>query len=111
MMITNRSACTVWEKTSVNHTPVYVRHELGRVWWEDVRGQTNTGADPRQGSDSAFISIPAASLTGYIPKKDDRILPGSVDSSAPPPSALTVMSVRDCLHGSQAVQHVEVKAE
>ena len=110
-MFTNRDACTVWEKTTVHHTPAYVRHGLGAVYWEDVCGQTNTGADPRQPSDSCFVSIPERSLNGYRPKKDDRILPGSIADSSPPGTALTVMSVRDCLHGSAAVRHVEVKAQ
>lgn len=111
-MLTNRTGCTVWEKTTVNHTPAYVRHEPGRVWWEEVHGQdSNTGSDTRQPADSVFISIPAASLRGYFPKKEDRIVSGSPAADAPPADAFTVMSVRDCLHGSAAVQHVEVKAE
>lgn len=110
-MYTNRPACTVWEKTVVDHAPVYIRHELGKVYWEDVRGQTNGGSDPRQPSDGCFASIPELSLSGYHPKKDDRILPGSVADNSPPSGALTIMNVRDCLHGSAVVRHVEVKAQ
>ena len=110
-MFTNRTGCTVWEKTTVNHTPTYVRHELGKVYWEDVRGQTNVGTDPHQPEDNCFCSIPELSLNGCHPKKDDRILPDIVADSSPPPTAFTVMSVRDCLHGSAAVRHVEVKAQ
>lgn len=110
-MFTNKPACTVWEKTTVNRAPAYVRHVLGAVYWEDVRGQTNVGADPRQPSDHCFVSIPEDSLNGYSPKKDDRILPGIAADSFPPAAALTVMSVRDCLHGSKAVRHVEVRAQ
>ena len=110
-MFTNRIGCTVWEKTTVNHTPTYVRHELGKVYWEDVRGQTNAGVDPRQPSDSCFVSIPEISLNGYYPKKDDRIVSGVSAAASPPANALTVMNVRNCLHGSAAVRHVEVKAE
>ena len=95
----------------MNHTPTYVRHELGKIYWEDVRGQTNAGVDPRQPSDSCFVSIPEISLNGYYPKKDDRIIPEVVADSSPPKTALTIMSVRNCLHGSAAVRHVEVKAQ
>lgn len=95
----------------VDHAPVFIRHELGKVYWEDVRGQTNGGSDPRQPSDGCFVSVPERSLNGYFPKKDDRILPGSVPDESPPKTALTIMSVRDCLHGSAAVRHVEVKAQ
>lgn len=114
-MFTNREGCTVWEKTSVNRAPAYVRHELGRCYWEEVRGQTaagrSTGSDARAPDDSVFVSIPASSLNGYYPKRDDRIMEGSVPDDKPPRTALTVMSVRNCLHGSKAVQHIEVKAE
>ena len=106
-MRTNRPACTIWEKTVVNHAPAFVRHGLGAVWWEDVRGQKQN----RDPEDGVFINIPARSLFDYIPKKDDRIMPGNISGNSPPKAALTVMHVRDCLHGSATVQHVEVKAE
>lgn len=110
-MFTNRKCCTIWESTVVDRTPTYIRHETGRVYWEDVVGQSNQGSDACAPADSVFLSIPEASLNGYIPKKDDRVMDGSIDDDKPPMNALTVMSVRNCLHGSKTVQHVEVKVE
>lgn len=110
-MFTNRKSCTIWESTVVNHTPTYLRHETGRVYWEDVQGQSNMAADDRSPADSVFLSIPEDSLNGYMPKKDDRVMEGSIAGEKPPMNALTVMSVRNCLHGSKAVQHIEIKAQ
>lgn len=110
-MYTNRSSCTVWENTVRDHTPGWTRHETGAVYWEDVTGQSDQGADARAPEEHVFLSIPAASLNGYTPKPDDKVCAGSVTDEAPPMHARTVMNVRGCLHGSPAVQHVEVRAE
>lgn len=106
-MFTNKPACTIWEKTTVNRAPAYVRHETGAVYWQDCRGQT-VGSDPRSPDDNIFLAIPVGSITNYVPKKDDRIMPDSVADSSPPKEALTVMQVKDFRYGSAMMQHIEV---
>ena len=110
MMFTNKPACTIWEKTTVNHAPAYVRHVTGAVYWQDCRGQT-VGSDARNPDDNVFIAIPAGAENGYMPKKDDRILPGDAESASPPGEALTIMQVKDFLYGSKMMQHIEVTAK
>lgn len=110
-MFTNKPACTIWEKTTVNHAPVYVRHVLGAVYWQDTRGQTVSGSDPRSPEDNVFCAIPVGSISDYSPKKDDRILPGEVADTSPPHESLTVMKVKDFRYGSQMMQHIEVTAK
>ena len=110
-MFTNKPACTIWEKTTVNHTPAYVRHETGAVYWQDCRGQTASAGDARSQSDSIFLAIPGGSVRDYAPKPDDRILPGAVADAAPPKDALTVMQVKDFRYGSAHMQHIEVTLE
>ena len=110
-MFTNKPACTIWEKTSVNHAPAYVRHETGAVYWEDTRGQQVAGTDSRSPDDHVFLAIPVGSIGGYIPKNEDRILPGTVEDASPPKDALTVMQVKDFRYGSAHMQHIEVTLE
>lgn len=110
-MFTNKPACTIWEKTVVNHAPAYIRHELGACYWQDTRGQSVQSGDARSPADSVFLAIPADSVGDYIPKKDDRVLPGSVPDASPPKTALTVMQVKDFRYGSAMMQHLEVTAE
>lgn len=106
-MFTNQPACTIWEKTTVNHAPAYVRHETGPVYWQDCRGQN----EARTTENNVFIAIPAGSVNGYMPKLDDRIMPGAVADASPPKDALTVMQVKDFLYGSPMMQHIEVTAK
>lgn len=108
-MFTNQNACTIYEKTVQNRAPTYVRHTTGAVYWEETNAQQQSDASRKQ-SCSVFCSIPVASLTGYIPKPDDRIVCGSCEESQPPKNAYTVMGVKDLRYGSPAVQHVEVTA-
>lgn len=110
-MFTNKPACTIWEKTVVNHAPAYIRHETGAVYWQDTRGQSVLSGDARSPADSVFLAIPADSVGDYIPKKDDRVLPGSVQDASPPKTALTVMQVKDFLYAAPMMQHLEVTAE
>lgn len=110
-MFTNKPACTIWEKTVVNHAPAYIRHELGACYWQDTRGQSVQAGDARSPADSVFLAIPADSVGDYIPKKDDRVLPGSVPDASPPKTAITVMQVKDFRYGSAMMQHLEVTAE
>lgn len=106
-MFTNKPACTIWEKTVVNRAPTYVRHETGAVYWQDCRGQ-KVGSDGREQEDNTFMAIPLGSIVDYIPKTDDRILPGSIPDDKPPNTALTVMQVKDFRYGAAMMQHVEV---
>ncbi len=108
-MFTNKSGCTIYEKTIQNRAPMYIRRELGAVYWEECQEQ-KTGAD-RSPQNEAFISIPAMSMTGYIPKKDDRIVGEVIDDEQPPKSAMTIMSVSNYFYGSPTVQHLEVIAK
>lgn len=100
---TNLPAVTVWEKTLVNRAPAYVRHELGDAYWEDVRGQSNG----RTEDNGIFLALPAASVTEYVPKTDDRILPGSIADEKPPGDALTVMQVKDFRYLLPMMAHLE----
>lgn len=105
-MFTNVPAVTIWEKTVQAHTPVYARHETGAVYWEGSTGQS--GGRDRVPEDGVLLCIPADSLSGYLPKPDDRILPGSIPDAAPPRDALTVMKVQDFLYAAAFMQHLEV---
>lgn len=105
-MFTNQNGCTVWEKTTVNRQTSYVRHEEGSLYWEQTYAQ-DTDRKPKK---SALIIIPVDSVM-YVPKPDDRILPGIHEDGQPPRTALTVMSVRDFRYASKRTAHVEVKAE
>ena len=110
-MFTNKPACTIWEKTTVNHAPAYVRHETGAVYWQDTRGQSVSSGDARSPDDNVFVAIPVGSISDYVPKKDDRIMPDSVADLSPPKDALTVMQVKDFRYGSAHMQHIEVTLE
>ena len=106
-MFTNKPACTIWEKTTVNHAPAYVRHVTGAVYWQDCRGED----EARTPENNVFIAIPVGSILGYVPKNDDRILSGDVDSTSPPAEALTVMQVKDFLYAAPMMQHIEITAK
>ncbi len=102
---TNIPAVTIWEKTVVNRAAAYIRHETGAAYWQDNRGQTQ-GHDE---DDSIFLAIHASAVTdGYIPKVNDRVLPGSVPDEQPPQTAYTVGNVKDLRFGSAMMQHIEV---
>jgi len=102
---TNIPAVTVWEQTTVNRAASYVRHEFGASYWEDNRGQT-TG---REEDNSIFLAIPPGAIAdGYVPKREDKVLPGSIAEETPPRTALTVMRVKDLRYGSSMMQHIEV---
>ena len=55
-MFTNRSGCTIYERTVQNRSPTFIRHEVGAIYWEDKISQEN-GSD-RKPENHAFISIP-----------------------------------------------------
>lgn len=105
-MFTNQNGCTVWEKITIHRQVSYIRHEEGSLYWEQTHAQ-DTDRKPKI---SVLAIIPADSVT-YVPKPDDRILPGIHEDDQPPRTALTVMSVRDFRYSSIRTAHVEVKAE
>lgn len=109
-MFTNQNACTIYEKAVQNRAPTYIRHTTGAVYWEeaDAQAQANTS---RTDAGTVFCSIPVKSLTGYIPKPDDRIVKGVCTEDQPPKDAHTIMKVGDFRYGSPAVQHIEITAE
>lgn len=106
-MFTNIEGCTIYEKTVVNRAPAYIRHVTGPAYWEPSIGETD-GKD-RAEQNSIFVSLPSASVT-YLPKTDDRIVGEIIGDETPPPTAHTVMNVKDLRYGSPRVQHIEITA-
>lgn len=109
-MFTNTPAVTIWEKTAINHTPTYIRHQTGAAYWEDTNGETVNGIT-RNPDDKILMIVSEANLDGYMPKADDRIMRGAVDDAQPPKTALTVTAAKDFRYGSGRVQHIEVTAK
>lgn len=109
-MYTNKVGCTVYERTiGTDRMETYVRHFIPSIYWEDTKGQTQSGTSRKQ-QDSVLCMIPASSLSGYLPKRDDRILCGRCSDAEPPDECRTIMSVKDFRYGSPEVQHIEVTA-
>lgn len=109
-MFTNTAAVTIWEKTTVNHTQTYIRHQTGAAYWEDTNGET-VGGITRNPDDKALMIVSAVNLGNYMPKTDDRIMNGAILDAQPPKNALTVTSVKDFRYGSARVQHIELTAK
>ena len=107
-MFTNCEGCTIYEKTTVNRAPAYIRHTTADIFWQPSDGQT--GSKDRQEQRSVFVSIPETSTT-YLPKKDDRVVRGILDAETPPHNAFTVMNVKDLRYGSKRVRHIELTLE
>lgn len=107
-MFTNAS-CTVWEKTVQNRSPTYIKHEIGAVYWEELRGETE--GKSRDPEDKVLVIIHPSELGGYLPKKEDRIMRGYSKSEQPEHNALTVTAVFDLLFGTPNVQHIEITAK
>ena len=108
-MFTNKVGCTVYEKTVKDRMEAYIRHFIPTIYWEDTTAQVQTGTSMKQ-QDMVFCSIPASSISDYIPKKDDLMVCGQCESETPPGNARVIMTVSDFRHGSPAVQHLEVTA-
>lgn len=111
-MFTNKVGCTVYEKTvGENRMESYVPHFIPAIYWEDTRGQTQSGAGTMKQQDEVLCIIPASSLSDYIPKRNDRIVCGRCNDAEPPEDICrTVMQVKDFRYGSPEVQHIEVTA-
>lgn len=70
-MYTNKIGCTVFARTvGKDRMEQYVRHFFPAVYWEDMKGQSQSGTSMKQ-QDSVLCIIPAASVSGYIPKRSD----------------------------------------
>lgn len=87
----------------------YIRHFIPSIYWEDAAGQTQSGTSMQQ-QNTVFCVIPAASLSDYLPKRDDLLVCGRCEDAAPPETAKRVMMVEDYRYGSADVQHIEVTA-
>ena len=109
-MFTNQAACTMYEKTvdESTRTEKYIRHVIKNIYWQELTGQT--GDKSRSPEDAILCIIPAASLAGYIPKRDDIIVLGACASDEPPENGFTVSQVKNFLYGSADVRHIEVNA-
>lgn len=107
-MFTNKPACTIWEKTVENRAPVYIRHVMGPVYWEDTNGETVNGIT--RNPDDRILCIAHTSSVTYMPKPDDKIMDGEINDLTPPRTALTVTAVKDFRYGTPDVQHIEVTA-
>lgn len=107
-MFTNKSGCTVYEKTVHNRAPTFIRHETGAVYWEDAKSQ-ESGSD-RTPQNSVFVSVPVDNID-FVPKVGDKIVCGIIPDLQPPATAMTIMSIEDFRYGSRSVQHWEVTAK
>ena len=113
-MFTNRENCTVWQKTTADRAPAYIRHEFGAYYHEITYAQETDRirSVSHEPAGTAFFCIPAESVTdGYLPKTDDRILDGICTDNSPPGHALTVTVCKDFRYGSPCVRHIEVTAK
>lgn len=108
-MFTNKIGCTVYEKTVKDRMEAYVPHFIPTIYWEDTTAQVQTGTSMKQ-QDMVFCSIPASSVSDYIPKKDDIIVCGRCEEGTPPQYGRVIMTVEDFRYGSPAVHHIEVTA-
>lgn len=107
-MFTNVPCCTIWEKIVQNRSPTYVRHVTGAVYWEENVGEAE-GKD-RKPINSALVIIHENNIGTYMPKPDDRIMRGNIESAVPEPYSLTVKKVNDFRYGSTSVRHIEISA-
>ncbi|MCQ2053396.1 MAG: hypothetical protein MJZ03_05635 [archaeon] len=106
-MFTNREGCTIYERTIQNRSPVFIRHETGRIYYEETRGQKE-GKD-REPENKVLVIIPDGA-TEYIPKTGDKIVGEIIPDETPPVSAFTVFTAKDFRYGSAQGRHIEVNA-
>lgn len=117
-MFTNCDAVTVYHReaeTNVERLPVFTRYVIRNVYWEQSIGSRQNGTSTTP-EDSIYLCIPASSVGGYIPQKEDVLCYGEISPAIAMhdvqqlPEAHTIQSVIDCRYGSAAVQHIEVIA-
>ena len=107
-MFTNREGCTIYERTVQNRSPVFIRHETARIYYEETKGQKE-GKD-REPENKVLVIIPDGA-TEYIPKTGDKIVGEIISDETPPVSAFTIFDVRDLRFGSAQSSHIEVTAK
>ena len=77
-MFTNCDAVTIYHPDgAVNHRPVFCRHVIKNVYWEESIGSRQNGKEVQQ-SDSIYVCIPASSVTDYVPARDDLLFRGII---------------------------------
>lgn len=112
-MLTNCEGITIYREETNDFTPTWKRHIIKNVYWEDTQGAAESGKGMQRNND-VFISIPAASISDYIPHAGDAIVKGIADidyRDVPAEKRYTINSVSDFRYGSPAVQHIEVTAK
>lgn len=115
-MFTNCEAITIYHQEEiVNHKPIFSRHIIRNVYWEESIGSHSSGKEMQQ-NDSVYVCIPAKSVTDYVPVREDLLCRGIVPESLELHEIQTslhkhtITAVADCRYGSPAVQHIEVSA-
>lgn len=111
-MFTNCEGCTIYKEKTVDFSPVWERYVIPNIYWECTRGEAVSGKGTEH-SNEVFVSIPAASISDYIPACGDTIVRGITDKDyreIDVSNRYKINSVSDCHYGSPAVQHIEVTA-
>ena len=106
-MFTNCNAVTIYHSEgAVNHIPIFSRHIIQNVYWEETIGSRQSEKEVQQ-SDSIYVCIPVGSdllFRGIVPDSE------SIHKIQSLPNKHTITAVADCRYGSAAVQHIEVTA-
>ena len=77
-MFTNCNAVTIYHSEgAVNHIPIFSRHIIQNVYWEETIGSRQSEKEVQQ-SDSIYVCIPASSVTDYVPARDDLLFRGII---------------------------------
>ena len=80
-MFTNCNAVTIYHSEgAVNHIPIFSRHIIQNVYWEETIGSRQSEKEVQQ-SDSIYVCIPVGSVADFIPSKDDLLFRGIVPDS------------------------------
>ena len=87
------------------------------LFFVDTSSRTCTGKNPLAANRTEKrCSIPASSVTDYVPARDDLLFRGIISEEKELheiqtlPNKHTITAVADCRYGSAAVQHIEVTA-
>lgn len=112
-MFTNCEGCTIYKEKAENFSPIWERYVIPDIYWECTQRKVASGKGTQR-SNEVFVSIPATSISDYVPESGDTIVKGIIDLDYRDVSVnerYTINSVSDCRYGSPAVQHIEVTAE
>ena len=109
-MFTNQSGCTVYARTvGTDRMETYTRYYIADVYWEQAAAHAKETNGHKQ-SYQVFCSIPAGSLSDYVPQYGDLICCGFCALQQPPNGCFLVQAVEQFLYGYPDVQHIEVTA-